>query len=76
MSNSSKPEKAEDRAATESSQKSPHSPAQVDPTVQGVLGRKLKESYEALVKEEVPAKFLELLDQLKKKESPSPKDGD
>jgi hypothetical protein len=41
----------------------------LDQGVQGALGRKLRESYEQVVKEEVPDKFLQLLDQLKRSES-------
>jgi hypothetical protein len=40
----------------------------IDASVQGVLGRKLRENYEAVVKEEVPEKFLHLLEELKQKE--------
>jgi hypothetical protein len=43
-------------------------PAAVDTMVQGALGRKLRESYEEIVKEKVPDKFLQLLDQLKQSE--------
>lgn len=44
------------------------SPA-LDEAIQGALGRKLRESYEQVVKEEVPDKFLSLLDQLKRAET-------
>lgn len=40
----------------------------IDQAIQGALGRKLRESYEEVVKEEVPDKFLHLLDQLKSAE--------
>lgn len=40
----------------------------IDAAVQGALGRKLRESYEEIVKEKVPDKFLQLLDQLKQSE--------
>jgi hypothetical protein len=40
----------------------------IDEAIQGALGRKLRESYEEVVKEKVPDKFLQLLDQLKKSE--------
>ena len=42
--------------------------ATIDEAIQGVLGRKLRESYEEVVREQVPDKFLQLLDQLKKSE--------
>jgi hypothetical protein len=42
--------------------------ASLDPGIQGALGRKLRESYQEVVREEVPDKFLQLLDQLKKAE--------
>ena len=42
--------------------------ATVDAPIQGALGRKLRESYDEVVKEAVPDKFLQLLDQLKKSE--------
>ncbi len=41
----------------------------VDPLLQGSLGRKLRDTYQEVVNEEVPAKFLALLQELKKKES-------
>jgi hypothetical protein len=47
----------------------------VDATVQGTLGRKLRESYQEVVDEEVPRKFLDLLNELKKKEHGSKKGG-
>ncbi len=40
----------------------------VDAAVQGALGRKLRESYEEVVREEVPGRFLQLLEELKQKE--------
>jgi hypothetical protein len=43
--------------------------AGVDAAIQGALGRKLRESYDEVVREAVPDKFLQLLDQLKKSES-------
>jgi hypothetical protein len=42
--------------------------APVDSLLQSALGRKLRDSYQEVVNEEVPEKFLALLDQLKKKE--------
>lgn len=39
--------------------------ATVDAAIQGALGRKLRESYEEVVREEVPDKFLKLLNELK-----------
>ncbi len=47
----------------------------VDASIQGLLGRKLRENYEEVVKEAVPDKFLLLLDELKKKEKGGKKDG-
>ncbi len=47
----------------------------VDAAIQGLLGRKLRENYEQVVKEAVPEKFLNLLDELKKKEKTGKKDG-
>lgn len=40
----------------------------VDAAVQGALGRKLRESYEEVVREEIPGRFLQLLEELKQKE--------
>lgn len=40
----------------------------IDEAIQGALGRKLRESYEEVVREQVPDKLLRLLDQLKKSE--------
>jgi hypothetical protein len=42
--------------------------AGVDAAIQGALGRKLRESYDQVVKETVPDKVLQLLDQLKQSE--------
>lgn len=41
----------------------------LDEAIQGALGRKLRESYEEVVKEDVPDKFLQLLEQLKRSEN-------
>ena len=41
----------------------------IDSAIQGALGRKLRESYDEVVREKVPDKFMTLLDQLKKSES-------
>lgn len=54
-------------AVTESNENA--EPAGVDPAIQGALGRKLRESYDQVVKETVPDKFLQLLDQLKQSEA-------
>jgi hypothetical protein len=43
--------------------------AGIDPAIQGALGRKLRESYDEVVREKVPDKFKLLLDQLKQSES-------
>jgi hypothetical protein len=40
----------------------------LDAAIQGALGRKLRESYEEVVREAVPDKFLQLLEQLKRSE--------
>ncbi len=40
----------------------------VDEVIQGALGRRLRESWDAIVKEEVPRQFGELLEQLKNSE--------
>jgi len=47
----------------------------VDASIQGLLGRKLRENYDEVVKEQVPQKFLQLLDELKRKEKGGKKDG-
>jgi hypothetical protein len=47
-------------------------PASLDAAIQGAIGRKLRESWEAVVNEDVPNKFRELLDQLKKTETGGP----
>lgn len=41
----------------------------VDAKVRSHLGRKLKSAYQALVDEPVPDKFLQLLDELRRKEA-------
>lgn len=41
----------------------------VDSVLQGVLGKKLRESYQEVVAEAVPDKFLSLLAELRKKET-------
>jgi hypothetical protein len=43
-------------------------PASLDEAIQGAIGRKLRESWDEVVNEEVPDKFRKLLDQLKKSE--------
>jgi len=50
-------------------------PAQVDAAIQGTLGRKLRETYDQVVQEQVPERLLQLLDELKKKEQDSNKGG-
>jgi hypothetical protein len=50
-------------------------PPQVDSAAQGAIGRKLREAYEEVVREEVPERLLQLLDQLKKKEQDQNRDG-
>lgn len=40
----------------------------LDDVVQGVLGRKLRESYDDVVNETVPDRFLQLLNQLRSSE--------
>jgi len=47
--------------------------ANIDVAIQGALGRKLRESYEEIVREVVPDKFREILLELKKAESGSKK---
>lgn len=47
----------------------------VDLAIQGTLGRKLRDTYEQVVKEQVPDKFLLLLQELKEKEAGSKKVG-
>lgn len=42
--------------------------SQLDASLQGNLGKRLREAYDEVVNEEVPAKFLDLLNQLKKRE--------
>lgn len=65
--------KAEDEARVEGGQGEP-APS-VDASIQGLLGRKLRENYEEVVKEEVPKKFMDLLDQLKRTEKGNAKEG-
>ncbi|WP_210186208.1 NepR family anti-sigma factor [Hyphomicrobium sp. CS1GBMeth3] len=43
--------------------------ATIDEAIQGALGRKLRETYEQVVREQVPDKFRQLLDQLKNSET-------
>ena len=47
----------------------------VDAVIQSKIGQKLRESYQQVVNEAVPPRFLDLLDQLKKKERPCAEDG-
>ena len=47
----------------------------VDAVIQSKLGQKLRESYQQVVNEAVPPRFLELLEQLKKKDPPPAEDG-
>ena len=47
----------------------------VDAVIQSRLGQKLRESYQQVVNEAVPPRFLDLLEQLKKKEPPPVEDG-
>ena len=47
----------------------------VDAVIQSRLGQRLRESYQNVVNEAVPPRFLDLLEQLKKKEPPLPEDG-
>ncbi|MCC7250555.1 NepR family anti-sigma factor [Hyphomicrobium sp.] len=42
--------------------------ASLDEAIQGALGRKLRESYEEIVNEQVPEKFIQLLNELKNTE--------
>lgn len=48
-----------------------HDQTAVDPVLQGALGKKLRESYQEVVAEAVPEKFLTLLAELRKKETDS-----
>jgi hypothetical protein len=59
------------RAQNASKESARNEPAGVDPVLQGSIGRKLRDAYQEVVNEEVPAKFLTLLQELKKKESGS-----
>lgn len=43
-------------------------PVSIDGAIQGALGRKLRETWDEVVKERVPEKFTDLLEQLKKSE--------
>jgi Anti-sigma factor NepR len=45
--------------------------ARIDAKIRTHLGRKLKSAYQALVDEPVPDKFVELLDELRRKEGKS-----
>jgi len=65
--------KAEDEARGEH-EAADATPA-VDASIQGLLGRKLRENYDEVVKEAVPDKFLLLLEELKKKEKGGKKGG-
>lgn len=49
--------------------------ATIDAAIQGALGRKLRESYEEVVREEVPDKFLQLLNDLKMAEQSDEAEG-
>ena len=43
--------------------------ATIDAVLQGALGKKLRDSYQEVVNEEVPDKFLTLLQELKRREA-------
>jgi len=45
--------------------------ASLDEAIQGALGRKLRESWDEVVREEVPTAFKDLLDKLKQSETSS-----
>ena len=47
----------------------------VDAVIQSRLGQKLREGYQQVVNEKIPDRFLDLLEQLKKKERPGTEDG-
>jgi len=47
----------------------------VDEVVQGVLGRRLRESWEQIVREDIPQKFMDLLTDLKNTEQRGPGGG-
>ena len=47
----------------------------VDAVIQGKIGQKLREHYHRVVSEPIPDRFLELLEQLKKKDPPPAEDG-
>ncbi len=47
----------------------------VDADIQGKIGQKLRENYHRVVSEPIPDRFLELLEQLKKKVPPPAEDG-
>ena len=67
-------EKAGENSPVAASTTAEPAPA-VDATIQGLLGRKLRENYEEVVREDVPERFMQLLDELKRKEKGSKKDG-
>lgn len=50
-------------------------PASLDEAIQSTIGRKLRESWQEVVDEKVPDKFRELLDQLKRSETPDHENG-
>jgi hypothetical protein len=49
--------------------------ASLDEAIQGALGRKLRESWDEVVREEVPTTFKDLLDKLKQSEASSAQSG-
>ena len=62
--NENNPEGTDGQASCAATEQAPA----VDAAIQGALGRKLRESYDEVVKEAVPQKFLDLLETLKHKE--------
>lgn len=63
-----KPVQPAHRPAPETDMDTDHT-ASIDAVIQGALGRKLRETYEEVVREEIPDKLLQLLDQLKEAET-------
>ena len=63
-----KPVQPAKRVSPENEMETEHN-SSIDVAIQGSLGRKLRESYEEVVREAIPNKLLRLLDDLKEAES-------
>ncbi|MGE0025030.1 MAG: NepR family anti-sigma factor [Hyphomicrobium sp.] len=71
----SSPKFVEQAQANVSDGANPVGSGNIDEAVQDALGRKLREAWEQIVKEDVPQKFMDLLTDLKNSEQRGPGGG-